>query len=116
MAQRLTLGQPDAATGTRVAWTGCSITGRREVAAVVYLVSMAVPGLSKDRVSVVSTEGLTLHRPNSDASGGGGTEPLNVLRRAQWRLDPVVSSAADRSPEERAGSALAVAGAGYSLR
>ena len=45
--------------------------GRREVAAVVYLVSMAVPGLSKDRVSVVSTEGLTLHRPNSDASGGG---------------------------------------------
>jgi flagellar M-ring protein FliF len=43
--------------------------GRREVSAVVYLVSMAVPGLSKDRVSVVSTEGLTLHRPNSDANG-----------------------------------------------
>jgi flagellar M-ring protein FliF len=45
--------------------------GRREVAAVVYLVSMAVPGLSKGRVSVVSTEGLTLHRPNSDAAAGG---------------------------------------------
>ena len=44
--------------------------GKREVAAVVHLVSMAVPGLSKDRISVVSTEGLTLHRPNSDASGG----------------------------------------------
>jgi flagellar M-ring protein FliF len=43
--------------------------GRREVAAVVHLVSMAVPGLSKDRVSVISTEGLTLHRPNSDAGG-----------------------------------------------
>jgi len=47
--------------------------GRREVAAVVYLVSMAVPGLSKDRVSVVSTEGLTLHRPNSDAHGASET-------------------------------------------
>lgn len=47
--------------------------GRKEVAAVVYLVSMAVPGLSKDRVSVVSTEGLTLHRPNSDAAGTGAT-------------------------------------------
>jgi flagellar M-ring protein FliF len=44
--------------------------GKREVAAVVHLVSMAVPGLSKDRISVVSTEGLTLHRPNSDAGGG----------------------------------------------
>src|SRR5262249_27762277 len=28
----------------------------------------AVPGLSRDRVSVVSTEGLTLHRPSSDAN------------------------------------------------
>jgi len=31
-----------------------------------------VPGLNKDRVSVVSTEGLTLHRPNSDANGSIG--------------------------------------------
>jgi len=74
--------------------------GRREVAAVVYLVSMAVPGLSKDRVSVVSTEGLTLHRPNSDASGGGdlageGAEQSRVIASqlegdAQAQLERVV--------------------------
>lgn len=45
--------------------------GRKEVAAVVHLVSAAVPTLSKDRVSVVSTEGVTLHRPSSDTLGGG---------------------------------------------
>ncbi|MCC6666633.1 MAG: flagellar M-ring protein FliF [Polyangiaceae bacterium] len=40
--------------------------GKREVAGIVHLVSAAVPGLARDRVSVVSTEGLTLHRPVSD--------------------------------------------------
>ncbi len=40
--------------------------GKREVAAIVHLVSAAVPGLGRDRISVVSTEGLTLHRPLSD--------------------------------------------------
>lgn len=74
--------------------------GRREVAAVVYLVSMAVPGLSKDRVSVVSTEGLTLHRPNSDAKGGGdlageGSEQSRLIASqlegdAQAQLERVV--------------------------
>ncbi len=74
--------------------------GRREVAAVVYLVSMAVPGLNKDRVSVVSTEGLTLHRPNSDAAGGGdlageGEEQSRVIASqlegdAQAQLERVV--------------------------
>ena len=52
--------------------------GRREVAAVVHLVSAAVPTLSKDRVSVVSTEGVTLHRPTSDAQGGGDLADLNA--------------------------------------
>jgi flagellar M-ring protein FliF len=51
--------------------------GRKEVAAVVHLVSAAVPTLSKDRVSVVSTEGVTLHRPTSDAQGGGDLADLN---------------------------------------
>ena len=74
--------------------------GRREVSAVVYLVSMAVPGLSKDRVSVVSTEGLTLHRPNSDGGGAGdvateGTEQSRVIATqlegdAQAQLERVV--------------------------
>jgi flagellar M-ring protein FliF len=58
--------------------------GRREVAAIVHLVSTAVPGLSKERVSVVSTEGLTLHRPNNDTagdSGGGGDSSLGEQAR-----------------------------------
>ncbi len=52
--------------------------GRKEVAAVVHLVAAAVPTLSKDRVSVVSTEGVTLHRPSSDAQGGGDLADLNA--------------------------------------
>ena len=48
--------------------------GKREVAGIVHLVSSAVPGLSKDRVSVVNTDGLTLHRPSSEDTGGGGLE------------------------------------------
>jgi flagellar M-ring protein FliF len=48
--------------------------GRREVAGIVHLVSSAVPGLSHDRVSVVSTEGLTLHRPSSSEGGGLGSD------------------------------------------
>jgi flagellar M-ring protein FliF len=52
--------------------------GRKEVAAVVHLVAAAVPTLSKDRVSVVSTEGVTLHRPNSDTPGGGDLADLNA--------------------------------------
>src|ERR1041384_5332944 len=39
--------------------------GRKEVAAVVHLVASAVPTLSKDRVSVVSTEGVTLDRKST---------------------------------------------------
>ena len=48
--------------------------GKREVAGVVHLVSSAVPGLTKDRVSVVNTDGLTLHRPSSEGSGDGALE------------------------------------------
>ncbi len=43
---------------------------KAEVASVVHLVAAAVPGLSEDRVSVVSADGLTLHRPRSGAGGG----------------------------------------------
>jgi flagellar M-ring protein FliF len=39
--------------------------GNREVAGIVHLVAAAVPGLRRDRVSVVSTDGVTLHRPNT---------------------------------------------------
>jgi flagellar M-ring protein FliF len=42
----------------------------REVAGIVHLVSSAVPNLRRDKVSVVSTDGVTLHRPTS---GDGGS-------------------------------------------
>jgi flagellar M-ring protein FliF len=45
--------------------------GKGEVASVVHLVASAVPGLSAERVSVVSADGLMLHRPSSDAGGVG---------------------------------------------
>ncbi len=38
----------------------------RDVASVVHLVASGVPGLSESRVSVVSADGSTLHRPNGD--------------------------------------------------
>jgi flagellar M-ring protein FliF len=43
--------------------------GKKEVAGIVHLVASAVPGLSRDRVSVVSTEGVTLHKPSSGSAG-----------------------------------------------
>jgi flagellar M-ring protein FliF len=48
--------------------------GKREVAGIVHLVSSAVPGLSKDRVSVVSTDGITLHRPGDGDGQGTGLD------------------------------------------
>ena len=43
--------------------------GKKEVGSIVHLVSAAVPGLSRSRVSVVSSDGLTLHRPRGDEGG-----------------------------------------------
>ncbi len=43
---------------------------KAEVASVVHLVASAVPGLSADRVSVISADGTTLHRPRTDGSPG----------------------------------------------
>lgn len=37
-----------------------------DVASIVHLVASGVPGLSESRVSVVSADGTTLHRPNGD--------------------------------------------------
>src|SRR5438445_5258836 len=50
--------------------------GKSEVASVVHLVSAAVPGLSEDHVSIVSADGLTLHRPHSDAASAAGAGDL----------------------------------------
>jgi flagellar M-ring protein FliF len=41
--------------------------GKKEVGAIVHLVSSAVPGLARSRVSVVSSDGVTLHRPSTES-------------------------------------------------
>jgi flagellar M-ring protein FliF len=46
--------------------------GKSEVSGVVHLVASAVPGLTEDRVSVVSAEGETLHRPRTEGASAGG--------------------------------------------
>jgi flagellar M-ring protein FliF len=50
--------------------------GRTEIAGIVHLVASAVPGLSRERVSVVSAEGVTLHRPTFDGDTTGGAADL----------------------------------------
>jgi flagellar M-ring protein FliF len=50
--------------------------GRSEIAGIVHLVSSAVPGLSRERVSVVSADGMTLHRPTLDGDKGAGSADL----------------------------------------
>jgi flagellar M-ring protein FliF len=54
--------------------------GKREVGGIVHLVTAAVPSLSKDRVSVVSTDGVTLHQPDSE-----GASPLDDTHNEQAR-------------------------------
>jgi flagellar M-ring protein FliF len=54
--------------------------GRREVGGIVHLVTAAVPSLGKDRVSVVSTDGVTLHQPDSE-----GESPLDDTHNQQAR-------------------------------
>jgi flagellar M-ring protein FliF len=46
--------------------------GKTEVSGVVHLVASAVPGLTEDRVSVVSADGETLHRPRTEGAPGTG--------------------------------------------
>jgi flagellar M-ring protein FliF len=76
--RRLFTARSETASASVVVRLGNSAAfSRREVAALVHLVSAAVPGLSKDRVSVVSTEGVTLHRPSSDAQGAAELTDLH---------------------------------------
>jgi flagellar M-ring protein FliF len=85
--RRLFASRSEAASASVVVKLGNSAAfGKREIAAVVHLVSAAVPGLSKDRVSVVSTEGVTLHRPSSDAQGAAELTDL------QGEMSRVVAS------------------------
>jgi flagellar M-ring protein FliF len=50
--------------------------GRTEIAGIVHLVASAVPGLSRERVSVVSADGVTLHRPTFDGEATAGAADL----------------------------------------
>ncbi len=50
---------------------------RGQIAGMVHLVSAAVPGLDDNRVALMTTDGLTLHRPRAgsdDPSAAGSTE------------------------------------------
>ncbi len=61
--------------------------GRNEVAAIVHLVTMAVPNLTPDRVTVVDSKGTTLHRPDSGKDGSGvGEERALETREQELRL------------------------------
>ena len=55
----------------------------REVAGIVHLVSAAVPNLHRDRVSVVSTDEITLHRPNTGDTGNNGDDSDNATEHAR---------------------------------
>lgn len=93
--------QPSASVVLKVANSGSF--GKREVAGIVHLVSAAVPGLRRDRVSVVSTDGVTLHRPNTGDAAGvdgsgeeGGERALTVASQleaaARSQLERVVGA------------------------
>ncbi len=85
--RRLFTARTEVASASVVVRLGNSSNfGKREVAALVHLISAAVPGLAKDRVSVVSTEGVTLHRPASDTRGAA------ELTDAQTELSRALSS------------------------
>jgi flagellar M-ring protein FliF len=61
--------------------------GSSEVGAVVHLVASAVPGLQADHIAVVTTDGVTLHRPRKSGSAGDpegaeGEEDARVAARS----------------------------------
>jgi flagellar M-ring protein FliF len=67
-----------------------------EVAAIVHLVSSAVPSLSADRVALVTTGGQMLHRPRVEGEsgpgmglggGGMGDDQASILRSMESQLE-----------------------------
>lgn len=48
--------------------------GNGEIAGMVHLVAAAVPGLSEDRISIVSGDGATLHSPRTEGTAGAGSQ------------------------------------------
>ncbi|MBV9945645.1 MAG: flagellar M-ring protein FliF [Myxococcales bacterium] len=83
----ITRGEPASASIVLRLRGGRSL-GPTEVAGVVHLVASAVPGLTSDRIAVVTTDGATLHRPRkpgssgSDGDGAEGDEDARVAARS----------------------------------
>ncbi len=73
--------------------------GKKEVAGIVHLVSSAVPGLSRNRISVVSTDGVTLQRPDAEGESlaTGGLEAQSEQSKViATRLEQNVRSQLER--------------------
>ncbi len=59
--------------------------GSSEVASIVHLVAAAVPALEPDHISVVTTDGITLHRPHKTTGGEeelGGEDDVHAVARS----------------------------------
>jgi flagellar M-ring protein FliF len=71
---------------------------REEIAGIVHLVSSAVPGLTRERVSVVSADGMTLHRPtlDGDASAGGASDLAEQGQLMGEKLEATVREQLER--------------------
>jgi flagellar M-ring protein FliF len=69
-------GQEKASASVVLKLRNPEAASREEIAGIVHLVASAVPGLSRDRVSVVSSDGMTLHRPTLDGEANAGSGDL----------------------------------------
>lgn len=72
---------------------------RREVGAIVHLVATAVPDLTDDRVTVVDTNGVTLHSPSTEGTLSRETEERNneEARNAEIGIESRVRSLLERT-------------------
>lgn len=67
--------------------------GAAEVAGIVHLIASSVPNLSAERVTVVSTDGTTLHRPKrapgeaGAGEGGAGGDEVSPARALETTLE-----------------------------
>jgi flagellar M-ring protein FliF len=67
--------------------------GPREVAGIVNTIASSVPSLTKDRVSIVTTDGQTLHRPRSNPNDPGAPDE----DRSELQARTVESTLEDRA-------------------
>jgi flagellar M-ring protein FliF len=72
---------------------------KREVSAIVHLVATAVPDLTDDRVTVVDTNGVTLHHPKSGDAADVETEQRynEEARNAELAIENRVRSLLERT-------------------